>query len=170
MAEEQIEYAGLPRRLAAAMIDALILLIILTPLTYIFNQGAGFPGLDSESGIVEGGFDWSALLIQDLLPMVLVIFFWVRYRGTPGKHLMNCQVVDATTFGNLRVRQALLRYVGYFISLLPLGLGFFWIIRDKKKRGFHDLIAHTVVIHLPINHIAAVEADKPIEQLLKEVR
>lgn len=102
--------------------------------------------------------------------MVLVIFFWVRYRGTPGKHLMNCQVVDATTFGNLRVRQALLRYVGYFISLLPLGLGFFWIIRDKKKRGFHDLIAHTVVIHLPINHIAAVEADKPIEQLLKEVR
>ena len=170
MTGERIEYAGLPRRLAAALVDVLLLVIVLTPLTYFFNQGDPLHDLDSESAMVEVGFDWGALLIHDLLPMVLVVFFWVRYRGTPGKHLMNCQVVDATSFGNLRVGQAVLRYVGYFISLLPLGLGFFWIIRDKKKRGFHDLIAHSVVIHQPINHIAAIEADKSLEQRLKEVR
>jgi uncharacterized RDD family membrane protein YckC len=169
----QIEYAGFLRRLAASLIDTLILLIVLTPLAYFFSQGAYFPGLDPEGDILAQiatiEFDWNYLLINDLLPMVLIIFFWVRFRGTPGKQLMDCEVVDASSFENLRVGQSVLRYAGYFISLLPLGLGFLWIIWDKKKRGFHDLLAHTVVIRLSTNHIAAVEADKPIEQLMKEV-
>jgi len=169
----EVQYAGFLRRLAASLIDTLILLIVLTPLAYFFSQGTYFPGLDPEGDMLaqmaDIDFEWSYLLINDLLPMALIIFFWVRYRGTPGKQLMDCQVVDASTFSNLRIGQSVLRYVGYFISLLPLGLGFFWIIWDKKKRGFHDLLAHTVVIRLPANHLAAVEADKPIEQLMKEV-
>ena len=169
----RVEYAGFMRRLAASLIDTLILLIVLTPLAYFFSEGAYFPGLDPEGDVVAQmaviNFDWSYLLINDLLPMVLIIFFWVRFRGTPGKQLMDCQVVDATTFDNLRVGQSVLRYAGYFVSLLPFGLGFLWIIWDKKKRGFHDLLAHTVVIRLSTNHSAAVEAAKPIERLMKEV-
>lgn len=167
---EQIEYAGFLRRLAASVIDALLLVIILTPLNFFFRTSY-FPAIDAEGDFLapNAGFDWSGLLINDLLPMVLVIFFWVRYRATPGKQLMDCQIVDATTLDNLRPQQAVLRYVGYFLSLLPFGLGFFWIIWDRRKRGFHDLVAHTVVIRLPLGHIAAVEAEKPIEQLMKEV-
>lgn len=169
----EVRYAGFLRRFAAMLIDTLLLLIILTPLAYFFSRGAYFPGLDPEAEVLEQlatvHFDWNYLLINDLLPMGLIVFFWVRYRATPGKQLMDCQVVDAATFGNLRIGQAVLRYVGYFLSLLPLGLGFLWIIWDRKKRGFHDLLAHTVVIRLPLNHIAAVEADKPLERLIKEV-
>lgn len=169
----EVSYAGFLRRFAAMLIDTLLLLILLTPLAWLFSQGAYFPGLDAEGAVLEQlatvHFDWNYLLINDLLPMGLIIFFWVRYRATPGKQLMDCQVVDAATFDNLRIGQAVLRYVGYFLSLLPLGLGFLWIIRDRNKRGFHDLLAHTVVIRLPLNHSAAVEADKPLEQLIKEV-
>lgn len=169
----EIRYAGFLRRFAATLIDTLILVIILTPLTYFFSGSGDYPELAGKAEMAaqagDAGFGWATLLINDLLPMVLVIFFWVRYRGTPGKHLMDCQVVDATTFDNLSVRQAVLRYVGYFLSLLPLGLGFFWMIRDRKRRGFHDLIAHTVVIQLPASHIATVESDKSLDKLIKEV-
>lgn len=172
----QVEYAGFLRRLAASLIDTLVLLIILTPLAYFFSKGAYFPNLDSSldpggdllAQLASAEFDWNYLLISDLLPMVLIIFFWVRFRGTPGKQLMDCQVVDASTFGNLRVGQSVLRYAGYFLSLLPFGLGFLWIIWDRKKRGFHDLLAHTVVLRLSPGHIPGSEADKPIDQLMKE--
>ena len=32
-----------------------------------------------------------------------------------------------------------------FISYLPLGLGFFWILFNKERRGWHDLVAKTHV-------------------------
>ncbi len=156
----QVVYAGFFRRLAAMLVDTLLLFILLTPLNYFFS---------GSTTISETATTWGALLINDLLPMALIIYFWVRYRGTPGKLLMDCQVVDASTHNNLRPGQALLRYVGYFLSLLPLGLGFLWILWDKKHRGFHDLIAHTVVLRLPEDHYAAIEADKPLEQLMKEL-
>jgi len=169
----EVEYAGFLRRFAAMLIDSLILVIITTPLAYLFSEGAYYPGLDPQGDMLAQmafiQFDWSYLLINDLLPMALIVFCWMRYRATPGKALMDCQVVDASTFENLRIGQAVLRYLGYFLSALPLGLGFLWIIWDRKKRGFHDLLAHTAVIRLPLNHAAAVEADKPIEQLMKEV-
>jgi uncharacterized RDD family membrane protein YckC len=66
--------------------------------------------------------------------------------ATPGKLLMSCHVVDAKTGNRISVLQAILRYFGYIISLLSLCLGFLWIIWDKRKQGFHDKIAGTVVI------------------------
>jgi len=167
-AARQVEYAGFLRRFAAVLIDTLVLLIVITPLTYFFTRGTYFPGLDPEGDIVAQlaniEFDWSYLLFNDLLPMVLIIFFWVRFRGTPGKQLMNCEVVDADTFGNLSVGQSVLRYLGYFLSTLPLGLGFLWVIWDKKKRGFHDLLAHTVVIVVDRDDLS----EQPLENLMKD--
>ena len=41
---------------------------------------------------------------------------------------------------------AFLRWVGYLVSLLFFGLGYFWVIVDPRKQGWHDKIAATVVI------------------------
>jgi uncharacterized RDD family membrane protein YckC len=70
----------------------------------------------------------------------------VKFLGTPGKLLLNCHVVDATTGASLRAGQAVLRYFAYIISTLPLCLGFLWIAWDKRKQGFHDKIAKSVVV------------------------
>ena len=43
---------------------------------------------------------------------------------------------------------ALLRYVGYIVSGIAIGLGFLWIIWDDKKQGWHDKIASTKVIRV----------------------
>jgi uncharacterized RDD family membrane protein YckC len=41
---------------------------------------------------------------------------------------------------------AFLRWVGYLISTLAIYLGFLWIAFDRKARGWHDIIAGTVVV------------------------
>jgi uncharacterized RDD family membrane protein YckC len=167
-AQRTVEYAGFWRRFAAVLIDTLVLLIIITPLAYFFSHGSYLPGFDPEGDVaaqlVTLQLDWNYLLINDLLPMILVIFFWVRFRGTPGKQLMNCEVVDANTFGNLTIGQSILRYIGYFLSTLPLGLGFLWVLWDKKKRGFHDMLAHTVVIQTNQDDLS----EHPLEELIKD--
>lgn len=165
--EQPVEYAGFWRRFAAVLIDTLVLLIIITPLAYFLTEGTYLPGFDPEGDVIaqlaEIEFDWSYLVVNDLLPMVLIIFFWVRFRGTPGKQLMGCEVVDAKTLGNLSVGQSILRYIGYFLSTLPLCLGFLWVIWDKKKRGFHDLLAHTLVIRVDQDDLS----DQSIDELMK---
>ncbi len=79
------------------------------------------------------------------LPAVLVIFFWA-WRGTPGKLILGLLVVDARTGAKLDLLQAVIRYLGYFVSTLPLCLGFLWIAFDSRKQGFHDKLARTLVV------------------------
>ncbi len=45
-------------------------------------------------------------------------------------------------------RSSFVRYLAYFVSLVPLGLGYLWVALDKRKQGWHDKIAGTVVIYL----------------------
>ena len=42
--------------------------------------------------------------------------------------------------------QAIGRYLGYYVSILGLGFGFFSVGWDKRKQGWHDKIVRTVVI------------------------
>jgi len=55
-------------------------------------------------------------------------------------------VVDAASGAPLRPGQAILRYLAYIVSTLPLCLGFLWIAWDHRKQGFHDKIAKSVVV------------------------
>ena len=56
------------------------------------------------------------------------------------------QIVDAKTHQKPGVMQSVVRYFAYIVSFMPLYLGFIWIYFDKRKQGFHDKIAGTVVI------------------------
>jgi len=108
-------------------------------------------------------------LLRTMTGFLLTIILWVKFLGTPGKLLLDCQVVDADSFKPMSIKQAALRYVAYLASILPLFLGFLWIARDKRKQAFHDKIANTVVLHK-----ADIEADdeskKSLEQLMGELR
>jgi uncharacterized RDD family membrane protein YckC len=89
-------------------------------------------------------------IISWIFPFVATILFWIYKSATPGKMALKAKVVDANT-GNLpTVKQSIIRYIGYYISLLPMGLGFFWVGWDKKKQAWHDKLAGTVVIR-PVN-------------------
>ncbi len=93
------------------------------------------------------------LLIQFSVDAVLLgaifILFWIVKSATPGKMVLGCSIVDARTLGKASNRQNVIRYIGYYISLIPLGLGFIWIGFDPRKQGWHDKLANTVVIKGP---------------------
>ena len=61
---------------------------------------------------------------------------------------MKLQIVHEDGSGDIGIGTALLRYVGYIVSGLAIGLGFLWIIWDDKKQGWHDKIASTKVIRV----------------------
>jgi uncharacterized RDD family membrane protein YckC len=63
--------------------------------------------------------------------------------------MMGMSIVDAETGGTVPMGRLVLRYLGYYVSIFTLCLGFLWIIFDKRKQGFHDKIAGTVVIMNP---------------------
>lgn len=86
-----------------------------------------------------------ASLLQMGLFMLTYVLLW-RYSGqTPGKKLARIRVVDATTFQNAPYWKLILRFTGYFLSLLSV-IGFFIPLFRRDKRSLHDLISGTAVI------------------------
>ena len=135
----ELKYTGFWPRVGASIIDTLILMVITFP-TLILIYGWAY--LESEE-FVQGTAD---LLINWIFPLIAVIAFWVYKQATPGKMAIEAKIVDAKTGGKPTFQQYVTRYIGYFISTIPLGLGLLWVAWDKKKQGWHDKLASTVVI------------------------
>ncbi len=151
-------YAGFWRRVGASLLDSILFVILVT-----LVMGPMF---------VNAPVYEPAGILRNLLSLVLTVGLWLTLLGTPGKLLLDCAVVDATSFKPMGLRQAVLRYVAYLASLLPLMLGFLWVARDPRKQGFHDKIANTVVL---VNSGAdAIDTDdesrKDLQQLMSELR
>ena len=133
------EYAGFWIRTGAAIIDTILMLIILIPiLTAIYGTDYWI----SES-YVKGFWD---VMFNYILPAVAVIIFWVYKSATPGKMATKLTIVDAKTGEKPSTGQFIGRYLGYYVSMIPLFLGIIWVGIDKRKQGWHDKLAGTVVI------------------------
>lgn len=84
--------------------------------------------------------------LQLALFVGLFLFCWIKLSTTPGKMLLSLKIVDATTHAPMTARQSIIRSLGYLVSMIPFGLGFVWAAFDGRKQGWHDKLAHTVVI------------------------
>ena len=149
----ETSFGGFWRRAAAYGIDKLILQIF-----YILLLTAGWLVLEVKpptkwfgedmallDGIPNAGLILSYYFTTLLLDMVYFTWFHGSIGQTPGKILFRLRVVQANgapmTFG-----LAFLRWVGYLLSKIVAYLGFIWIAFDRRKRGWHDRIAGTIVI------------------------
>lgn len=127
-ATQAVEYMGFWIRLAAFLIDAILLTII-----SVLIQAA-----------LGDSFPVSLFNVAINLGYGVVMIAW---RGqTVGKMVVGIQVVDAN--GNIPgIGAVLLReIVGKFLSTIALFLGYLWVAWDKDKRGWHDHIASTYVV------------------------
>ena len=132
------DYAGFGRRAAAFLIDWLVVIVVLVPLL-VLGFGIRQVSLDP----MEHSWD---LLVPVVIGAV-VIGFW-RYCGaTPGKIALAVKIVDARTGGAPSTGRLVLRFLAYFVSAFPLYLGFLWIAVDRRKQGWHDKIARTIVVN-----------------------
>jgi uncharacterized RDD family membrane protein YckC len=84
--------------------------------------------------------------LWQLITIVYFVGFWTWRGQTPGMMLLGLRVAREVDGSLPGLARSILRYVGYFISQLPLFLGFIWIAFDSRKQGWHDKIAGTVVV------------------------
>lgn len=136
------QYAGFWLRFVASLIDTVIFTVVLmVPLALIYGERYWI-----DETMVHGFWD---VVLTYIVPFIATVWFWQRYLGTPGKMALRLRVVDARTGAPLPMGQCVLRYIGYFVSALPLCLGFLWVAFDARKQGWHDKIAGSVVIFEP---------------------
>lgn len=135
------DYAGFWLRVAASLIDTVWLcLIVYTLLALLVGPQAMLP---------DAPYTPLRFLVAWVLPIALVIGFWLFRSATPGKMLLKLKVVDTQTLGPVPMPRLLLRYAGYYVAVAPLALGLLWVGWDARKQGWHDKLAGTLVIRVP---------------------
>ena len=148
----QRRYVGFWARFLAMIIDNVWVTIVLVLVVMAFfgqdfmTNVMAIPDGSAETAGMDTPGAAGSLLAQLLLPAVLIVGFWVWKAATPGKMVISAEIVDAKTLGKPSAGQLIVRYIGYFISAFVFGLGFLWVAFDKRKQGWHDKIAGTLVV------------------------
>ncbi|MGV3741915.1 MAG: RDD family protein [Burkholderiaceae bacterium] len=137
----ELEYVGFWPRLAAAIVDLILLGAVSVPLLLLFYEQSFLVHSSSMSIAVQ-------LFILGVLPPIAITAFWIRRHATPGKIAISAIIIDEKTAGPPSVWQHLGRYCAYFVSALPLGLGFLWVAFSPKKQAWHDRLAGTLVVRI----------------------
>lgn len=154
------DYAGFWKRVAAYVIDAIILYI---PSMLINNMmgdvaakaamkdaitsAAGDPHLAMAAQLQYYDTMWPGILIGAVLAWLYFAFCESSaWQATVGKLALGIRVTDM--HGNrISFPRALGRYAAKIISTLILGIGFLMVAWTRRKQGLHDLMADTLVLN-----------------------
>lgn len=157
----QGHYAGFVSRATGLIIDlALIILIIgvingsiaLTLEMFLGLDVSNCPAVDIDfQDVVVGGFvchgaNWLRVLMSLFTNPVYFILFWTLGGQTPGQYITGVRVVRLDG-KRLNIGRSLVRWVGYIVSLVPLGFGYLWCLWDDRRQIFADKMAKTVVLY-----------------------
>jgi uncharacterized RDD family membrane protein YckC len=135
---QKIPVVGFGRRLAAALIDSLIILFFAFTLSLVVILLWGYFNTYTSNEAIP--VEWVVVVCGLILSFLYYVGFWSKSGQTIAKSVLGITVVGSNG-KPLSVGKAILRYFGYIISALPLSLGFLWIAFDKKYQGWHDKIA-----------------------------
>jgi uncharacterized RDD family membrane protein YckC len=135
-------YAGFASRLLAYVVDRLIilgLLLVLSPVVTFLLDALPTPQLTREMiiGLLA--------LLPTVTGAIYTMGFWLLAGQTPGKRVMGVRIIR-TDGRRLNLGNVFRRWVGYWISTWFL-LGFLWILVDRRRMGWHDHIAGTLVVY-----------------------
>ncbi len=128
-----MEYAGFWRRVAAALIDGILVGIVSAIVTSI-------------AGAISDG---AAVLAQILLVVAAYAYYAgmesSAYQATVGKIALGIQVTDLN--GNrISFLRALGRNLAEILSAVILLIGYIMAAFTERKQGLHDMIAGTLVV------------------------
>jgi uncharacterized RDD family membrane protein YckC len=143
-----IRFAGHGPRLLAYIVDTIVLFAIFMGCFAILGGVALGAARVESFGLAAGGAALGFLLIF-IVAIGYFPFFWWRGGQTPGMRLFGLRVVRDRDGGPLSGGQAALRLLGFWVNSVAFYIGFAWVLIDQRRRGWHDLIAQTVVIEVP---------------------
>jgi uncharacterized RDD family membrane protein YckC len=144
---DAIRYAGFWIRLVAYVIDTIlvdiIILIAFFPVAVLMAARETLDGTPHDPGLVG--------VAMNVLTLVFTLLYYglftaSKWQATPGKRLLGLHIVG-TDGRKLRFGLGVGRFFAYFLSSIILGVGFFMIGWSDQKKGMHDILCRTRVIH-----------------------
>ncbi|MBN1376683.1 MAG: RDD family protein [Dehalococcoidia bacterium] len=164
--EYALEYAGFWLRFAAGLIDLMILLAGLYILYCVVSQSFFWifphvPQVMSSLQEIPSEAQVSQRMIW-LMVIVLLVFIigstvyyvvcWASSGQTVGKICLGMKIIR-TDSSSVDLKIAFIRFLGSFLCIATLGIGFILIAFDSHKQGLHDRIADTYVVKLPVKQV-----------------
>jgi uncharacterized RDD family membrane protein YckC len=146
-----IEFAPHGARLVAYIFDGIIIGIVVSVIA-IIGSIVIFLGATYEDDRVVSVSAPSAVIGSIILFVSVVVgilyfpYFWSHGGSTLGMRPFNLRVVRDSDGGPIGWGTAFLRLLGLWVAGLVFYLGYIWIFIDKRRRGWQDLIAGTVMI------------------------
>ncbi len=149
-----MKYAGFWKRVAAAIIDSIVLNVAGYVFNFIIHFIIGFTiGFTRATGMVfEADIENLGVIYTTFF--VGIITTWLYHallessatQGTLGKMALGIIVSDLhgerISFG-----KATGRFFGMILSAIILGIGFIMVAFTEKKQGLHDILAGCLVIN-----------------------
>jgi uncharacterized RDD family membrane protein YckC len=140
--DSETNQAGLATRLMAAAIDigllAGVYLLASGVVSSLFSFTIGRELSPAEAIVLS--------VLGFLLAGGTFVVFWALAGQTPGMRFVSIRIVHAGS-RHLSFGLALRRLLALLLALLPAGLGYFAIVRDPRRRGWHDRMVGTEVIY-----------------------
>ncbi|MGI9554103.1 MAG: RDD family protein [Thermodesulfobacteriota bacterium] len=141
--ESFLTLASLTRRFFAFLVD-IILIVLVSFVTLIFGLFAA--GYDPVKGMMNLSFIiLPVYIILTLLATTYLLFLHAYSGKTVGKLIFGIRVVREDGSG-INLSDSFVRWIGYFISALPLFYGYFSAIFDLNYQTWHDKISKSYVI------------------------
>ena len=132
-------YAGFWRRVAAWLLDALVLGIVTVPLSLAFNGG-------NDVGSDSMAYSPAAQSISTALGWLYFALMESSARqATLGKMALGIVVTDLEG-RRIGFGKATGRYFAKILSALIIGIGFLMVAFTQRKQGLHDILAGTLVV------------------------
>ncbi len=137
-----VGYVGLVTRGVAFLIDALVVNAIAVLLGGAVNLIASLLGVSGNIDIVGAVLGAAAWWVWSLFYFVT---FWALTGQTVGNRILGIRVLSGVGGGDVTFTQAVRRFIGLTLAIIPLGAGLIPILTDPRRRGFQDRMADTVV-------------------------
>lgn len=141
--------AGLGRRLGAMLYDAFLVAAIWIAIAVLHVAFVRYVlGLGPED---VGAGEPQRLTLQLLLLAGAFVFFafsWMRGGMTLGMQAWRLRV-QTPDGRSITLMQSLVRYVVAWLSLAAFGLGYLWVLLDRQRRSWPDIVSGTQMVVLP---------------------
>jgi uncharacterized RDD family membrane protein YckC len=138
-------YAGFWRRLAAALIDSVVLFIPLSIVLLVFVVAFKLVAGANGNGLaytILAASPLAQFLVASIYSAVLECSAW---QATIGKLTLRLRVTDLEG-RRITPGRAIHRSLAKLLSILSLGIGFVVCGFSKRKQALHDIVAGTLVL------------------------
>ena len=132
--------APLARRLGAMLYDGLLVIALM------FLATLPFVALRGGEPVEVGATTYRIALL--FVSWLFFTGFWTRSGRTLGLQSWRLQV-ETVDGGKPGIGAASLRFFAAILSLVPLGLGFWWQLWDKDELAWHDRLSGTRLRYYP---------------------